>query len=105
MSKTIIIDGEMSTDIGERKLVFVTTQSRAAALSAKVVELLGDKTQDLVYYNTKTGNKNYINFVQDHTVYPDPAAVRAKQSPQSIIEENTEHDPLTPSAASQIVEI
>lgn len=97
MSKTVIVDGEMSTDEGERKLVFVTSELRAPALAARIEEVLNGRVQDLVFWKTKTGNKNYISFVKDHTQAPDETQNKVAMSPQNIIDEQEERDPLTPS--------
>lgn len=105
MSKTTIVDGDMQTDEGERKLVFVTTELRAPALAARVTEVLGGKGQDVVFWKAKTGNKEYIDFVNDHTVGTDPnAASKTSMSPQNIIDEQEDRDPLKPTAASQTVD-
>lgn len=58
----------MIVDDGEHVLVMITSDDRAKDLQTRVAASLNIEKFDLVFIPISTANRNYIEFVNDHTI-------------------------------------
>lgn len=72
----------MVVDDGEHVLVMITSDDRAKDLQTRVAASLNLEKFDLVFIPISTANRNYIDFVNDHTI--------TRRAAQDLFEESKE---------------
>ena len=68
ITKTWYKNGFEIIDDGEHNLVLITSDDRLKDLEKTVAETLKQENFDLVYIPISTGNRNYIDWVNDQTI-------------------------------------
>lgn len=82
----------MVVDDGEHVLVMITSDDRAQDLRTRVAASLNLEKFDLVFIPISTANRNYIDFVNDHTITRRAAQDLFEESKNEKLDDIIERD-------------